>query len=653
MGRILVVDDEKGIRFTLSEFLRAAGHQAEMACDAQEALKQLEQGEFDLVVTDIVMPGMNGVELMHAIRKTFPRILVIVLTGEPTIDTAMEAVRAGAFDYLTKPVSKEAICKAAQSALRVKALEKEQQRLEEENRKYQENLERLVEERTAKLQKMATAIHAAAEGVVVALPDGTIEYVNPAFERMTGYAASEMLGQNPRILKSGKQDLKFYQNLWATILRGETWNGRFINKRKDGTLYEEEATISSVRDAAGAIVNYVALKRDITEKINLEKQLRQAQKMESLGLLAGGVAHDFNNLLQGILGYGKIARKSLPPDAPAYSDLEQVIKAGESAAALVRQLLLFSRRQSSEPRNVSLNKLIADMAKMLRRVIGEHLDLEIIPDEGLRHVWADPGQIEQVLMNLCVNARDAMPQGGRITIETRAIVLTPSFCQRCPEAKEGDYICLSVKDNGMGMTPEVKERIFEPFFTTKELGKGTGLGLSMVYGIVKQHEGLINVESAPGQGAQFHIYLPVSTHSDNASLSVQAVKAKGGHETILIAEDDDLVREMAVRILTETGYRTLVARDGEEALQMLESHAGQFQLLFLDIVMPKANAKEIYHRARQLCPQIPVLFCSGYSMGILDSSLRPEGVFLMIAKPYEAEALLSRIRELLDKGARQ
>jgi PAS domain S-box-containing protein len=520
--------------------------------------------------------------------------------------------------------------------------------IEEANRKLAREIqERKLAEET--LGRLATAVEQAFETIVITAVDGTILYVNPAFERTTGFAAREAIGQNPRILKSDAHNAGFYRKIWETILAGGVWSGQFVNRRKDGTLYTEDSTISPIRDETGQVVNFVAVKRDITQELRLAEQLRQAQKMEAIGQLAGGVAHDFNNLLQGIMGYTQIALDHLEKTDKIHHDLEQVLKAGERATVLVRQLLSFSRRQNIQRRGLDLNQVIGDLMKMLRRVIGEHIDLQFSPAQGVKTVFADPGQIEQILMNLCVNARDAMIKGGRLAIATRNAVLDKEFCANNLWASPGEFAVLRVSDNGCGMAGEVREHIFEPFFTTKDTGKGTGLGLATVYGIVKQHNGLIDVASAPGHGARFDIYLPANGQTAENEDRFETTPARGGNETILLAEDDEIVRNLAVRILRGGGYRVLTAQDGEAALLQFARHKEAIDLVILDVVMPRLSGRAAHERIVALRPGVPVLFSSGYSMQLLESGIAPADGARLIQKPYEPDDLLRTVRETLDQ----
>ena len=420
-------------------------------------------------------------------------------------------------------------------------------------------------------------------------------------------------------------------------------------RHKNGSYFTAHDTGRFFFDSSGKAVRMVGLVSDITERKRLEEQLRQAQKMEAVGQLAGGIAHDFNNILQGVLGYTEMAQSNLPSDHESYRDMEQVKKGGERAATLTRHLLAFSRRQMIQPVDLDLNDVVTGLSKMLRRVIGEHIELDLRLGFDAGTVHADPGAMQQVLMNLCLNARDAMQSGGRLTLETENVVLDDAFCQTHPWATSGDYTLLSVTDTGTGMPPDVVKRVFEPFFTTKETGKGTGLGLSMVYGLVKQHEGLIHCYSESGKGTCFKIYLPSVERGVETTEKADGGGAPvGGTETILLAEDDRMVRELAVRVLEEYGYRVLVAKDGEESLRLFEEHGEDIELALLDVVMPKVGGREVYDTIRASEPKLPVLFSSGYSTSAIHTGFVVEEGLAAIPKPYSPDDLLRKVREVLD-----
>lgn len=502
----------------------------------------------------------------------------------------------------------------------------------------------------AERERLLTAIDQVSETVVITNIDGIIEYVNPAFERVSGYTRENAIGQNPRMLKSGKHTAEFYGTLWKTLLRGETWSGTLVNQKKDGTLYTEEASISPVKDAAGKIVNYVAVKRDVTDEIKLEDQIRQSQKMQAIGQLVGGVAHDFNNLLQVINGCAEIARMQLADNRSPAGSIDEIAKAGEHAKTLVQQLLVFSRRQVIDPIDLDLNMEIESAKKMLRRLIGEHIHFKFTAGKGVGSVFVDRGQIQQVLMNLCVNARDAMPDGGTLTIATEDISFASEHTKILLWAQPGRYVLIRVEDSGVGMEKELCDNIFDPFFTTKDLGKGTGLGLSTVYGIVKQNAGHIDVYSEPGNGTVFNIYLPVSQRfpaKGISPVSENIAPAERGVETILVAEDDETILKLATQIMRGGGYTVLTAKDGEEAVRVFEEYADEIDLVIMDVVMPRMGGKQAMDAILEKRPAMRYLFVSGYSPDAGHNDFIKDKPLHLLSKPYKAEALLHKVREVL------
>ncbi len=497
-------------------------------------------------------------------------------------------------------------------------------------------------------ERLLAAIEQVDEVIMITDPDGTIRYANPTFEKVTGYTREEALGRTPRILKSGEQDRKFYRELWETISSGRSWQGRMVNKRKDGTLYTVEAGISPVRNPKGEIVNYTAALRDITQELKLEEQYRQAHKMEAVGQLAGGVAHDFNNILQTILGYANLLQADFPGTELQREYLDEIRQGGERAATLTRQLLAFSRRQVISLEPLDLNRVTEELLKMLRRVIGANIRLEYFPGAHLGSVRGDTNMIEQILLNLAINARDAMTEGGKLTIETQNVLIDSQYCSDHTGVAPGRYALLSVTDTGAGMDQETLERVFEPFFTTKEEGKGTGLGLAMVYGVVAQHEGMIRVYSEPGKGTTFKIYLPICERKAGAVGNLVEGPVVGGKETILLAEDDRMVRNLAVRVLEEAGYTVLAAADGAEAVRLFQREAGEVDLLILDVVMPRQGGYRAWKEIRKIRPDVPVLFTSGYSENAVHTGFILKEGLRLLQKPYLPDALLRAAREFLD-----
>lgn len=500
----------------------------------------------------------------------------------------------------------------------------------------------------AEHKRLMAAIEQVGEAIVMTDAQGIIQFVNPAFEQTTGFSREEVIGRNWLILKSGEQDDLFYRNLWDTITNGRSWAGRMVNKRKDGALYTEDITVSPVRDASGQIVNYVAVKRDITEELRLAAQFQQAQKMEAVGLLAGGVAHDFNNMLSVILGHTELALNTVEPAQPLHTHLEEIYKAAKRSAEITRQLLAFARKQTAIPIVLDLNKAVEIMLNMLRRLIGEDIDLAWLPKTGLYQVKMDPVQVDQIMANLCVNARDAIAGVGKVTIETENAIFDESYCAYHAGFLAGEYVMLAVSDDGSGMDKETIDQIFEPFFTSKGVGKGSGLGLSMVYGIVKQNSGFINVYSEPGKGTTFRIYVPRYMGQVVNTQAEKAVEISlGNGETVLVVEDEPSILAVEKVMLEGLGYQVLAAGSPGEAIRLAGGHASRIHLVITDVIMPGMNGRDLAERLQSLYPGIKILFMSGYTAdviahrGVLDESVN------FIQKPFSMQKLAVKVREAI------
>ncbi len=507
--------------------------------------------------------------------------------------------------------------------------------------------------------RLVAAIEQSAESVVITDLNGVMEYVNPAFERVSGYARAEAVGSSSRILQSGAHDKAFYRDLWTTIVGGGTWRGRLVNRKKDGTLIMEDTSISPVRDLPGVIASYVAVKRDVTAVLAMEAQYLQAQKMEAVGRLAAGVAHDFNNLLSVILSYSAWIARELEPGHPLHSDIMEIEAAGRRAAALTNQLLAFSRQQVLQPRVFDLSTTVAGLEDMLRRLLGADIELGIVTSGGDCSVRADPGQIEQVVMNLVVNARDAMVDGGNLTLMTGHLDVTPGDGRATGSVLPGAYVELSVRDTGEGMTAATQARIYEPFFTTKAIGKGTGLGLATVFGIVKQSEGHIAVESAPGKGTTFRVLFPAANPQrpegepgamDRPS-NPEAPTLSRGTETILVVDDDESVKRVVVSILRRKGYTVLEAANAGEALLVCEQEDVAIDLLLTDVVLPKMNGRQLAERVAHLRPSMKVLYMSGYSNDMVLQKGIIESLVHFLQKPVTPATLCKKVREVLGPEA--
>jgi PAS domain S-box-containing protein len=508
-----------------------------------------------------------------------------------------------------------------------------------ERERIQGSAERLRAE--AERASLAAAVEQSAEQILITNVAGDIQYCNPSFQSVTGYSREEVIGRNPRFLKSGKHDEEFHRDLWTSIAGGQVWSGRFTNRKKDGTLYEAEGTISPISDSTGKITGYVAALHDVTERLRMESDLQQAQKMEGIGRLAGGVAHDFNNLLTVISGYSGLLENQLPDDESARIYVAEIKKAAERAAGLTRQLLAFGRKQIIRPRPVDLNHLVRDMHGILQRLVGEDVEVTIAPDPSLGLVQADPDQVSQILLNLTANARDAMPNGGTLAIRTSNVSE-----DRSPLGRPA--VLLAVSDTGVGIDEEALNHIFEPFFTTKEKGRGTGLGLATVYGVVRQSDGCIEVSSERGQGTSFHIYLPRTEEKLAALAPADRDRIpRGGSETILVVEDQEEVRKMILASLETCGYRVLEAANGKAALELASRYEGAIDLLITDVIMPGITGKETADRLAPLRPKMKVLYISGYSgqviahRGVLDDSVA------YLPKPFSPSELAAKVREML------
>jgi two-component system, cell cycle sensor histidine kinase and response regulator CckA len=488
-------------------------------------------------------------------------------------------------------------------------------------------------------------------GIVTTDVRGRITYWSPRAEELLGYRPEEVLGRPVSELQRGGREAA--QVVMRRLRAEDRVREHAEILARDGRWMECRFSLALLRDPAGAEVGTLAILEDTSDRKRLEAQLRQAQKMEAVGRLAGGIAHDFNNLLAVIMGHSDLIRSALRKGDAMSHDVEQIRRASERAATLTRQLLAFSRRQFLQPQVIDVNTLVGNLATMLRRLIGEHVQLELRLDPQTGRVSADPGQLEQVIMNLAVNARDAMPQGGRLTLETGPADLEQSFVSAHPGSVAGGHVRLSIHDTGCGMGPEILSHLFEPFFTTKEPGRGTGLGLSTVYGIVKQHRGYIDVTSEPGRGTSFAVYLPRIEAPATPERSAREGPRLGGRETVLFVEDEVALRDLIHRVLTNGGYTVLAAGDGQEALGLVEAHAGPIDVIVTDVIMPLMSGPELAARIRMRDPGVQLLYVSGYTADQLRSQTDLGADATLLPKPFTSDGLLRKIREVLDQPRRR
>lgn len=499
-------------------------------------------------------------------------------------------------------------------------------------------------------QRLSAAIEQTAESVIITGSDGVIVYVNPACERISGYSRAEIIGQNPSMFKSGQHPPEFYAGMWAAIHSGAIWHGRVTNKNKERDFYIQDITIAPIKNSRQEITHYVSVQRDMTRELKLEEQYRQTEKMASIGQLAGGIAHDFNNLLTAINGFAELLKTRMAHTDPNLDWVEQILRSGQRAADLVAQLLAFSRKQIIQPKVLNLNEIVDKTDQMLRRIIGEDILLHPLPAPNLGQVRVDPTQFEQVILNLAVNARDAMPKGGQLTIETGNVTLDDHYAATHLEVTPGPYVMLAVTDTGTGMSKEVQAHIFEPFFTTKGVGKGTGLGLATIYGIVKQNNGHIWLYSEVGKGSTFKIYLP--RHQEAVpppeELSAAEYPLAAGRATILLVEDNDEVRSLTRLILQDQGYTLLEAHNGKTALQLAQSYPGTIDLLLTDVVMPGMSGRQLFKHLIRQRPGLKVVYMSGYTdnviahHGVLDAGIP------FVEKPFSPRKLLQIVHGVLN-----
>lgn len=495
--------------------------------------------------------------------------------------------------------------------------------------------------------RLTSVVEQAAETIIITDPRGNIQYVNPAFEKVTGYMKEEVLNQNARMLKSGNHNPDFYRQMWARLIKGETWTGRLINRKKDGTLFEEEGTISPVRDESGKTINYVAVKRDVTQEVALENQLRQAQKMEALGTLAGGIAHDFNNILTAILGYSELSLSDQDLAPKLRGNIEQVIKAGKRARDLVQQILAFSRQSEQARKPVQLAAVIREVLTLLRASLPATIQIHYKGDPQNGLVMADPTQIHQLLMNLCSNAAHAMKdRGGSLHVDLATYRVGNQVSPVSQNLNPGSYLRLTVRDTGHGIPAGNLDRIFDPYFTTKEKGTGTGLGLAVVHGIVNSHDGAIAVESEVDKGTSFHVFLPSIEGASDGEKRTEDTPL-GGSESILLVDDEDTLVELGILMLEGMGYRVTGQTSSMDALELFQQRPDSFDLVITDLTMPNMTGIELAQNLLQIRPQVPIILCTGYSENLMPERTRAMGFRELMTKPFLVRDLARTIRKAL------
>ncbi|OGV51446.1 MAG: hypothetical protein A2X49_16985 [Lentisphaerae bacterium GWF2_52_8] len=495
-------------------------------------------------------------------------------------------------------------------------------------------------------KRMVAVIEQAVEGVMITDLQGKILHVNPAFEKMSGYPASSVLGNTPQFLKSGFHGDLFYEKMWDTILKGEVWQGRLVNKHKDGTNYEADLTISPIRDQAGDIVNFVAVSHDVTEQLRLERHLRQSQKMEAIGTLAGGIAHDFNNILMALLGYAEMAKSAVSPDSVVQPYLAEILTSGERARELVRQILTFSRQTERGRHAVRVSLIIKEVLRLLRATLPSTIKVSYsIRNDGLVH--SDPTEIHQVLMNLCTNAAYAMREkGGKLEVILNEVVIPGALANVPSCLVPGTYMRLLVRDTGCGMESAIVERIFEPFFTTKQTGEGTGMGLSVVHGIITDMNGGISVESSPGQGTSIWVFMPKLDGVIEDQKDVQTLLPKGSGQRILYVDDEKILGGMVEKILTPLGYNVSVMANGSDALAAFLLAPDNFDAVISDQTMPGLTGLQLAEELLRRKPDLPIILCTGYSELISKEKVMELGIREFFIKPVTSMDLASALARI-------
>jgi two-component system, cell cycle sensor histidine kinase and response regulator CckA len=627
-GSILIVDDDQALSAAIADALKQHGYDVEIATRGRAGLDRLAKRPIDAVIVDVGLPDISGIDLLTAIKARSAATEVLVISGRATLSVAIEASHGVAFAYVAKPFGREQLVATLEKALERKRL-----------------LQALQESEAA----LRALIDASPLAIVALDRSGNVKVWSETAARMFGWSGDEVIGRPLPTIPEDKADE--FADALARNRRGEATSYETQRKRKDGTRLDVITSAAGVLDAEGRLTGTMSVIGDIRERKHLEAQLRQSQKMEAVGQLAAGVAHDFNNLLTVITGrvHLLLQRTGLPPGGADRRDAELIADTAGRAAMLTHQLLAFSRKQPLRATVLDLGVVVAHIVPMLRRLIGEEVELVTPTASESWLVKADANQMEQVILNLAVNARDAMPQGGRLTVQT-ASVPGRQLGGRLPEIEPGrDYVVLSVADTGVGMDAETRARLFEPFFTTKEAGKGTGLGLAVVHGIVRQHDGVVHVDSEPGRGTTFSIYLPKTDEITATPVSTPTVvRPVTGHETVLLVEDDEQVRVLAREILATNGYTVLEAAHGADALQIFGQHGGPIDLLITDVVMFGISGPQVARRVVSRRPGIKVLYLSGYTADALGRHGVLEPDVMVLRKPFTPEALLQAVRQALE-----
>lgn len=639
--RVLVVDDEKSMAGLLKHCFQTRGYEVHAVYSIAEAQEALLSSTYQIAVIDYHLPDGDGARLLDMLNEQNANCVGIMITGDPHPDLALDWIKRGAAGYVRKPFQPAYLMELCARLQRERALSRTPKLLEKRTRALWES-----EHRYQQLFEHSR------DGIVMVDLKKRVLNANGAYCRMTGYTLEELRrlpdanALTPTSWREWEQEEIVEKRLLA-----DGYTGLYEKEciRKDGTVFPVEIQSFVVFSTEESPEYVWSITRDISRRKSLERHLRQSHKMQSIGRLAGGVAHDFNNIVGVILGYAQVGLGEVDEEHMLYESLKEIEEAACRASQLIRQLLAFASQEPIAPQSLDLNESVSDMLSMLRRLIGEHAELKWSPGETLWRVNLDPSQMDQVLVNLCVNARDALEGAGCITITTENVTLHRAPDSRYMEARAGSYVCLSVSDNGCGMEPKTRDNIFEPFYSTKDPGKGTGLGLATVYGIVKQNNGFIEVDSRRGEGTNMRVFFPRHATGDDVDTAAEPAPAEEvGRETILLVEDDTALLHLAGKTLEDLGYTVLSSSDPVEAIRMAEPQLDRIDLVLTDVIMPGMNGVQLYERLAQKAPQLKVLYMSGYASGVISASgIKGERLLHFIQKPFSRKSLARTIRQAL------
>lgn len=661
---ILIVDDNENDRLLLRYYLNFFQCRILEADNGAEGLAVAVRERPILIVSDALMPEMDGFQFLREVRRTpgINQVPFVFYSAVYTGDRDEElALSLGADAFIAKPKDPEEFVRILNNILAsaerrrpepsASLLENDELYLRSYSRVIATRLEEKVRELSASESKFRNFFHNIRDVVIVVDGQRVILDANePALVKVFGYSLEEILGKSSRMLFADEATYRKTGNHYTPGAESQAPGLlETVYRRKNGESFHAEVSGNILRDEAGKDMGYISVIRDITERKALEEQLHHAQKMEAIGTLAGGIAHDFNNIITAIIGFSTLVQMKMQPEDPSRENLREIISAGERAAALTRGLLSYSRKDAMRMDGLDLNEVVQQSLKLLKRVIGEDVILDVTQAGEPLFILGDSGQLEQLLMNLATNARDAMPCGGTLFIETKRITLDEDFQSRRGFGKTGDsYALLTVEDTGQGMDEATRQRIFDPFFTTKESGKGTGLGLSIVYGIVKQHNGYVDVSSEPGKGAVFNIYLPLTSAKVVKTDRPSMASMRGGDEVVLVVEDNEVIRNLFTAILGEFGYQAHPAADGMQAVGIVKELKGRIDLAIIDIIMPGKNGRQVLDDLLAISPELKHIFMSGYPRDVISGKALIDDSEGYLHKPVSPYTLLERVRDILD-----